>query len=300
MLNDLTIVVPSYNHEKYISKLLNSISGVLRFDVKVIIIDDASTDRSKYLIQKFSNENLEKSNNIQIIIKEKNSGLVNSLHQALSLCTTKYIFTIASDDNFHTESLVQAYSIVHDSNDKFCIFGAENIFNNSNHTSVYSNKHSIFFQHLSVDERSKLIFYNHPAPILLQSTIFDVSLLKEIKAFEDALSFDDYPIFIKIFGIYKISKFSFYPNIILTEYYHHQTNTYKNYKKMYSMFVDVYDNLCPKDIYDKARSQIWWLYLFRSIKNVDISSIIFLLKKLKLKNLKYLPYFLFKRNKNEL
>lgn len=299
MLSDLTIVIPSYNHGKHIEKLLSNVSHLINMNLKIIIIDDASTDNSQSLIKNF-HDRYSKNKNIQIVLKDKNSGLVDSLNTALTACKTKYIFMIASDDNINNSSFLNAYSTIKNDNSRFCIFGSENVFPDGKKTLVYNQKHLNFFTKITTDDRSKLIYYNHPAPILLQSTIFEVNLLKEINAFDKSLLFDDYPIFIKIFGIHKISNFSFHPEIIISKYYHHSDNTYKNHAKMYRMFVDVYNRLCPPSIYDITISQNWWLYFLRSVKNFKLNSTLLIMNDFKLKNLKYLYYFLFKRNNNEL
>ena len=299
MLNDFTIVIPSFNHEKYLPNLLSRLEKLVELGIKLLIIDDASTDNSSKIINIFL-QNHRGNSNISYLVKEKNFGLVDSLKTALILCETKYIYIIASDDNICIDNFIKASKIVYKNNKRFYIFGAINLFNNGKSSNVYSKKHIYFFNHLTPIERGNLIFYNHPAPILLQSTIFETSLLREINAFNDNLKFDDYPIFIKIFGIKKYNSFLFIPDLVISEYRHHEINTYKNYKKMFLMFIEVYDNLCPEKLYDISASQIWWLYFFRIIRDKKLRLLPFFLKHFKINYIRYLCYFLFMRNKNEL
>lgn len=51
----LTVVVPTYNTEKYIEECLESMAGeAVRNDLEVLIVNDGSTDRSAELAGQFA------------------------------------------------------------------------------------------------------------------------------------------------------------------------------------------------------------------------------------------------------
>jgi glycosyltransferase involved in cell wall biosynthesis len=43
----VSVVMPSYNHEKFLSEAIESVLGQDFDDLELIIVDDASTDSSK-------------------------------------------------------------------------------------------------------------------------------------------------------------------------------------------------------------------------------------------------------------
>lgn len=89
---DLSIVIPVYNHEKYVKKCLETILEELPERTEIIIVDDCSTDNSLDVIKSI------KSEHIKIICNEKNMGCAYSLNRAIGLAKGEYIGTNNSDD----------------------------------------------------------------------------------------------------------------------------------------------------------------------------------------------------------
>jgi glycosyltransferase involved in cell wall biosynthesis len=88
----VSIVVPSYNHEKYITEAIESVFNSAYKNIEVIVIDDGSTDNSANIIIELS-----KKYKFNLIIRE-NRGLTKTLNQALNIAKGKYFFHIGSDD----------------------------------------------------------------------------------------------------------------------------------------------------------------------------------------------------------
>lgn len=97
MLPLISVIIPSYNNEKYITDTINSIIQQTYENLELIIIDDGSTDNSYNTIQNIINHNKRAFNNI-IIEQHKNSGIVSTLNIALKHVQGEYIYFIASDD----------------------------------------------------------------------------------------------------------------------------------------------------------------------------------------------------------
>ncbi|TOM08367.1 hypothetical protein CGH83_23630, partial [Vibrio parahaemolyticus] len=57
MYENITIVVPSFNHGQYLPGLFERLNKLIDIGVKVYIIDDASKDNSQDIITKFVSEN---------------------------------------------------------------------------------------------------------------------------------------------------------------------------------------------------------------------------------------------------
>ena len=51
----VSIIVPAYNTEKYISKCLLSLISQTLKEIEIIVVNDGSTDSTPFVIRKFSN-----------------------------------------------------------------------------------------------------------------------------------------------------------------------------------------------------------------------------------------------------
>ena len=63
----VSIIVPVYNAEKYLSKCLDSLVNQTLKDIEIIVINDGSSDKSQYIIDEFQKKY---SNLIRSYIKE--------------------------------------------------------------------------------------------------------------------------------------------------------------------------------------------------------------------------------------
>ena len=91
----ISIIIPNYNHEKYLTKRLESIYNQTFQDFEVILLDDASTDGSLEILNNY------KSNpkSAHLIINKKNSGSTfKQWQKGISLAKGKYIWIAESDD----------------------------------------------------------------------------------------------------------------------------------------------------------------------------------------------------------
>jgi len=91
----VSVIIPSYRHEKYLGKRIESILGQSYQNIEVFILDDHSPDNSRSIIEKYEQHPLVR----QVVYNESNSG--NTFIQwkkGLGLCQGKYIWIAESDD----------------------------------------------------------------------------------------------------------------------------------------------------------------------------------------------------------
>lgn len=89
----LSVVVPIYNVEKYLSKCIDSILKQTYEDLEILLVDDGSTDSSSVIAQKYADE-YEKVK----YIRQKNKGLGGARNTGISQAKGNYISFIDSDD----------------------------------------------------------------------------------------------------------------------------------------------------------------------------------------------------------
>ena len=83
--NDITVIVPTYNVEKYIGKCLKSLLNQTYKNFEIWAVDDGSPDNSKEIIQKYQKVD----NRIKYIYK-KNGGYGSVLEYCIKKINTKY------------------------------------------------------------------------------------------------------------------------------------------------------------------------------------------------------------------
>ncbi|MFQ3577180.1 MAG: glycosyltransferase [Cytophagales bacterium] len=88
----VSVVLPVYNAEKYVSEAIYSILNQTFIDFELIILEDASTDNSLSVIQNF------KDDRIILIKNEQNKGLVYNLNEGIRLASGEFIARMDADD----------------------------------------------------------------------------------------------------------------------------------------------------------------------------------------------------------
>ena len=92
-MEKLSILIPAYNVEQWLSRCLNSILVQDTEDVEIIIVDDGSTDNTLQYAKRFS----AKWNNIKVFSK-KNEGVGAARNFLLDKAQGEYIWFVDSDD----------------------------------------------------------------------------------------------------------------------------------------------------------------------------------------------------------
>lgn len=94
----VTVILPSYNHAKYLNERIDSILNQTFQDFELIILDDLSPDNSKDIIEQYSNHPKVSS----IVYNEKNSGSTFfQWNKGVSMAKGEYIWIAESDDIAH-------------------------------------------------------------------------------------------------------------------------------------------------------------------------------------------------------
>ena len=92
-MKKVSIVIPTYNAEKYVLKCLQSVSAQTYQNLEIIIADDGSCDNTRNIIFQFSQQ----EKRIRVFIN-KHRGVSCSRNDALDRCTGDYITFVDADD----------------------------------------------------------------------------------------------------------------------------------------------------------------------------------------------------------
>ena len=106
MDNDLiSIVVPVYNSEQFLSACLNSLLSQTYCFFEIIVVDDGSTDSSGRVCDSYA----EKDKRVKVF-HQRNGGVSKARNLGLSKASGKWVLFCDSDDQFFPDSLEVLYS----------------------------------------------------------------------------------------------------------------------------------------------------------------------------------------------
>lgn len=104
----VSVVMPVYNGEKYLSEAIKSILSQSFSDFEFVIIDDGSTDNTSSIIKQFTY----KDSRIRFYRNSSNLGLAASLNLGLELARCSLVARMDADDIAYPERLKRQYEFM--------------------------------------------------------------------------------------------------------------------------------------------------------------------------------------------
>lgn len=245
----MTVIVIAYNHEKYIDECIESIlMQNTKEAFRIIIFDDASTDKTREKINKFKLEN----KNIETVYPEKNT--YNSgrkiTHDLIEMCDSEYLAILEGDDAWTDENKLKKQIDFLDRNQEF-VMATHDI------TSIDENSNVLCSQFLPdyyrADFSSKDLMKCWGG-IMVQSAVFRNIPLDIPDEFHKCFSGD---LFLAcLYGAHGKSKFM---DDIKPSLYRQHGN-------------GIFTSLDPEQRKDIAVLNYYWLYrYYKRIKNSELS-----------------------------
>jgi len=168
----VSVVIPCYNHEKYIVESLESVKNEGYPKLEIILIDDGSHDRSYEIVEEWIVLNKKFFVN-SIIKKQANRGVCATMNILIGLVNGKYLTGLASDDKLIKGGIYKRVMYLEEHNDKLVVFGdAKSIDEDSNilckeyqKNIMNANKNALV---CDITRNSELILrWSVPGPVLL-------------------------------------------------------------------------------------------------------------------------------------
>jgi glycosyltransferase involved in cell wall biosynthesis len=88
----VSVVIPAYNCENYISDCLESVLGQASIK-EVIVVNDGSTDHTAEIVESFASVDSR-----LIVIEQDNSGVSVARNKGISICTAEFVTFVDADD----------------------------------------------------------------------------------------------------------------------------------------------------------------------------------------------------------
>lgn len=99
----VSVIIPNYNHARYLDKRIRSILNQTYQDIEIIILDDKSTDDSRKVIEEYRKH----PKVSHIIYNEENSGSTfKQWQKGIALAKGEFVWIAESDDYCETDLLI--------------------------------------------------------------------------------------------------------------------------------------------------------------------------------------------------
>ena len=229
----VSVIIPSYNHSKYLKQRIDSVLNQTYIDIELIILDDCSPDNSRQIIEEYRNNPKVSS----ILFNEINSGSVfKQWEKGIELAKGEYIWIAESDDFADKEFLSKMVPIMENDNKIGLIYCNSKIIYESTKNKKYNTLNdlrknmfntSLWNKSFTMDGKRFLSKYLSKACVInnASAVIFKSEAIKSIRVDLNEYKYaGDWAVYNNIALNYKISFF----NEELSYYRDHQSNASKN------------------------------------------------------------------------
>ena len=128
----VSVIIPVYNAEQYLSQALDSVINQTLKDIEVICVDDGSTDKSLTVLQEYAQKD-----DRFVILTQKNKFAGAARNKGLDIANGEYVYFMDSDDYLSDENVLKSlYEIAKDYKDENIIKFCAKVFDNNTSFSI--------------------------------------------------------------------------------------------------------------------------------------------------------------------
>jgi len=153
MMPTVSVIIPSYNHEKFIKECIQSVLDQTYQDFEIVITDDCSSDRSVEIIQSFDDPR------IKLFKHLENKGACVATNNCILNSSGKYIAMLSSDDAWYPDKLVVQVKYIEAHPEIAAVFGKVDWVDENGDEIVYKN--FSYLDVFNVKNRSRHEWLNH-------------------------------------------------------------------------------------------------------------------------------------------
>lgn len=178
----MSIIIPIYNVEQYITKCFDSIrKQKAKEEIEIICIDDGSTDGSSMICDRYA-----KIDKRFKVIHQKNSGVAVARNVGLDVAQGKYIAWIDPDD-YIADNWYEKINIFMEKNIDFIFFDYAYLINDTIKKVRYRNnsgyiKKENFLKELVLDKKIQSQLWSK---VMKQTLFYNIRIPEKFKVLED-------------------------------------------------------------------------------------------------------------------
>ncbi|MFM4648371.1 glycosyltransferase [Aeromonas bivalvium] len=239
----VSILIPVFNHEKYIEECLTSIINLTYANIEVLICDDGSIDNSLSIVKSWC---LQHPGLDVKIFSQENKGVCHTLNRLLNEASGEFITICASDDALLPDSISLRLNVMHSDPAIEAVIGDAVVINGDSvevNRSAMKSLYNANFSALAARPSRELVFnWSVVGPTLLAKR----SLYNKIGMYDPSLLVEDRDFYLRALAI---NSLKFIPDVV-AKYRVHS------------------DNASRKSL--AARANIWYQVALSNVKNAPL------------------------------
>ncbi|MDN0055075.1 glycosyltransferase family A protein [Collinsella ihumii] len=199
----MSVIIPMYNHERYIADCLKSIAAQKYDNIELLIADDGSTDDSYSIavktLRSISENRFQKR---RIIKNEINLGLCKNLNRLIKKAAGKYIKIIASDDMLLPDALTKLVFYLETHPDEGAVLSNVAMVKESAHVKGISiDQIDPFYSCSPIDEVNPFKhLYENGDNLLVAGLMVRRNLYEKHGLYDESLTIEDWDFWLRIFS----------------------------------------------------------------------------------------------------
>jgi len=119
----ISVCIPVYNGETYVAETIQSVLSQTYPDFELVIIDNASTDKTVSIVKSFTDSR------IRLIQNETNVGMLENWNNCLRYGTNEYIQLLCADDVLVRDNFEKKVAVLEEFPEVGMVFSGSNIIN---------------------------------------------------------------------------------------------------------------------------------------------------------------------------
>lgn len=176
------IIVPVYNIQSYLPAALDSILSQSLSDIRVICVNDGSTDTSFSILEDYAQRDKRIT-----LLNQSNRGAGAARNRALDIINAPYVAFVDADDIIHPEYLAIHYKALTDTGADFSWCRDKRFHDESEIREVHWEYHVEVFPHIF----THFVLRSEPHPSVMMNKAYKASLVQSIRFNENLRHVED-------------------------------------------------------------------------------------------------------------
>lgn len=193
----ISIIIASYNHEKYVAECLSSILDEDYPEKEIVIINDGSKDKTDEEISSWIENNKDK---IQVkYINRENRGLTRTINELIDMAEGEFLVLLASDDKLINNGIKRRYRYLLDNPEKMAVLGDCDVIDTEGNQILSSGFEDLFNSpkknYINDKKIRREIISNFSVPgptLMVRKNIYNL-----IGKYDESLSLEDFDFYLK-------------------------------------------------------------------------------------------------------